>query len=83
MPPNQSIEVTHSAKFIATVANGESNSFTYQWKHNGTNISGQTGDTLMINNAKESDSGEYECIVFNKFGDTNASNIVVLTVTSE
>jgi len=60
-----------------------SNSFTYQWRHNGVNISGETGDTLVITNVMESDGGEYECIVDNGLGDTNASNVVVLMVTSE
>lgn len=83
MPPNQSVEVTHNAKFIAIVADMGSNSFTYQWKHNGTNISGENRDILIVNNIQESDSGEYECVVINKFGDTNTSNVVVLTVTSE
>ena len=83
MPPNQSVEVTHNAKFIATVADVGSSSFAYQWKHNGTNISGGNRDILMVNNIQESDSGEYKCTVINKFGNTNTSNVVVLTVTSE
>ena len=46
-------------------------------------ISGETGDTLMITNVMESDSGEYECIVTNQFGDTNTSNTCNVEVTSE
>ena len=82
MPSSQSVEVTHSATFITMVTGVGSSSFAYQWRHNGTIISGETGDTLMITNANESDSGDYECIVTNEFGDTDSFN-VVLIVTSE
>ena len=83
MPSSQSVEVTHNAKFTTMVTGVGSNSFTYQWRHNGTIISGETRDTLVIANVMESDSGNYECIITNQFGYTNVSNVVVLTVTSE
>ena len=83
MPSSQSVEVTLTATFTTMVTDVGSNTFTYQWRHNGTIISGETGDTLMITNVMESDSGEYECIVTNQFGDTNTSNLVMLMVTSE
>ena len=83
MPSSQSVEVTHNATFTTMVTGVGSNNFTYQWRHNGTIISGETGNTLVITNVMESSSGEYECIVDNQLGDTNASNVIVLTVTSE
>ena len=83
MPSSQSVEVTHNATFTTMVTGVGSNNFTYQWRHNGTIISGETGDTLGITNVMESSSGEYECIVDNQLGDTNTSNVIVLTVTSE
>ena len=83
MPSSQSVEVTHNATFTTMVTGVRSNSFTYQWRHNGTIISGETGDTLVITNVMESNSGEYECIVDNHLGDTDTSDVVVLTVTSE
>ena len=83
MPSSQSVEVTHNATFTTMVTGVGSNNFTYQWRHNGTIISGETGDTLIITNVMESDGGEYECIVDNEFGDTNTSTIVVLMVTSK
>jgi len=81
MPSSQSVEVTHTATFTTMVTGVGSESFTYQWRHNGTIISGETGDTLMITNVIESDSGEYECTVNNGLGDTGTTN-VVLMVTS-
>ena len=83
MPSSQSVEVTYNITFTAMVTGVGSDDFTYQWRHNGTIISGETEDTLMITNVMESDSGEYECIVTNQFGDTNTSPVVILLVTSE
>ena len=83
MPSSQSVEVTHNATFTTMVTGVGYNNFNYQWRHNGTIISGETGDTLVITNVTESSSGEYECIVDNQLGNTNTSNVVVLIVTSE
>ena len=83
MPSSQSVEVTHNVTFTTMVTGVGSNNFTYQWRHNGTIISGETGDTLMITNVMESNSGDYECIVTNQFGDNDTSNVVVLMITSE
>ena len=83
IPSSQSVEVTLNATFTAMITGVGSTNFTYQWRHNGTIISGETEDTLMITNVMESNSGEYECIVTNQFGDTNASPVVMLMVTSE
>ena len=83
MPSSQSVEVTNTATFTTTVTGVGSDDFTYQWRHNRANISGETEDTLMITNVMESDSGDYECIVTNQFGDTDTSDVVVLMVTSK
>ena len=83
MSSSQSVEVTHNTTFTTAVTGVGSDSFTYQWRHNGTIISGETGDTLMITNVMESNSGEYDCTVSNQFGDSNTSDVVVLIVTSE
>ena len=83
MPSSQSVEVTLNATVTTMVTGVGSDDFTYQWRHNGTIISGETEDTLMITNVMESNSGEYECIVTNQFGDTNTSPVVMLIVTSE
>ena len=83
MPSSQSVEVTHTATFTTTVTGVGSDNFTYQWRHNGTIISGEIEDTLVITNVMESDIGDYECIVTNQFGDTDTSDVVVLMVTSK
>ena len=83
MPSSQSVEVTHTAMFTTTVSGVGMENFMYQWRHNGTNITGETGDTLMITNVMESNSRDYECIVTNEYGDSDTSDVVVLMVTSE
>jgi len=69
--------------FNTTVSGVGVENFTYQWRHNGTIIIGEIGDTLIITNVMESDSGDYKCIVTNQYGDNDTSDVVVLTVTSE
>ena len=83
MPSSQSVEVTHNATFTTMVTGMRSNVLIYQWSHGGTVISGETGNTLVIADVMETDSGHYKCTVTNQFGYTNVSNVVVLTVTSE
>ena len=83
MPSSQSVEVTHNATFTTIVTGVGSNNFTYQWRHNGTIISGETGDTLVITNVTKSNGGNYICIVDNQLGNIDTSNVVVLTVKSE
>jgi len=82
-PFSQSVEVTHAATFNTRVGGVGIENFTYKWRHNGTAITGKTGHTLMITNVMESDSGDYGCIVTNQYGDSDASDVVVLMVTSK
>ena len=79
----QIVEVTHTAMFTTTVKGVGVENFMYQWRHNGTIITGDTGDTLMITNVIWSDSGDYECIVTNEYGDSARSNVAVLIVICE
>ena len=75
--------MAHTAIFTTMVTGVGCNNFTYQWRHNGSVVSGETEISLSVTNVMESDRGEYICIVSNQFGDTDASNIVVLMVTSK
>ena len=80
MSSSQSIEVTHTAMFTTTVSGVGVENFMYQWRHNGTNFTDEINDTLIITNVMTSDTGEYECIVTNEYGDSDVSS-VSLTVT--
>ncbi|XP_065898770.1 basement membrane-specific heparan sulfate proteoglycan core protein-like isoform X3 [Dysidea avara] len=73
-PPSQSVEVTHTVKFTATVSGVGKENFTYQWRHNKEDINGETSDTLTIVSVTEDHSGTYECVVKNEFGDCVTSN---------
>ena len=79
MPFSQSVEVTYNATFITMVTGVGSNNFTYQWRHNGTIINGETGDTLIIINVTLHDTGVYSCTVMNRYGDSDlfSSTLVV------
>ena len=82
-PFSQTVEMRHSAKFT-TIASGVGvEGFLYQWRHNGINISGETGDTLSIQIVNYLHKGEYECIVTNRYGEHATSNKVQLYITSK
>ena len=83
IPFIQSIEVTYNAEFTTMVTGVGSENFTYLWKHNGLIIHGETRSNLLVTNVKESNSGNYSCIIFNQYGDTDESNYALLTVKSE
>ena len=80
MPSSQSVEVTHNATFTTMVTGVGSNNFTYQWRHNGTIISGETSDIFIITNLVQNDTGTYDCTIMNQYGDSNSSS-TSLTVT--
>ena len=60
-PPSHSAEVTDSVKFTTTVSGVKKEKFSYQWKHNGVDINGETKETLIIDDAT------------NEFGDSDNS----------
>ena len=78
MPSSQSVEVTHTATFTTMVTGV--GPFTYQWRHNETIISGETGDILIIRNVASNSTGVYSCMVMNQYGDSDSS-LALLTVT--
>ena len=80
---SQFVNVTHNVTFNTTVRGVGVENFTYQWRHNGTNITDEINDTLIITNVMTSDTGDYECVVTNEYGDSATSNVVVVTVISE
>ena len=71
-PSSQSVEVTHSATFTATVIGVGSNNFTYQWKHNGSFIN-ETTNVLIISDVAQHNTGMYNCTVMNQYGDSDSS----------
>jgi streptogramin lyase len=51
----------------------------YQWQMSGTNLPGQTGQSLNLTNVKWSDAGSYTVIITNNYGSVTSS-VVTLTV---
>ena len=68
-PTTPNVQVSQTAIFTAEVAGVRKENFTYQWKQRGVDIPGETDNTLTITGVTESDSGSYECIVSNEYGD--------------
>jgi autotransporter-associated beta strand protein len=52
----------------------------YQWRLNGTNISGATGTTFSKSNATTNNSGNYVVVVTNPYGSTTSSVPTTVTV---
>lgn len=80
-PTAQSTSAGGTATFTVT-ASGTS-AVTYQWKQDGTNITGNTSattDTLILPNVQTTDNGNYGVVVTNNSGSI-WSNPVTLTVT--
>ena len=64
-PSNQNV-TSGSTAFFTVTATGPN--LTYQWRKNGSNISGQTGPMLMISNVQKANEGVYDVLVKNSFG---------------
>ena len=78
MPSSQSVEVTHNATFTTMVTGVGSKDFTYQWRHNGTIIIGETVDTLIRTNLVPSNTGNYSCTVMNQYNDSSSSSVSLI-----
>ena len=80
VPSNQSVEVTLSAKFTATVTGV--GPFTYQWQRGNKILTKETGNMYRIYNASQIDQNYYRCYVSNTHGDSVVSDRIWLQVTS-
>ena len=79
-PTNQSVEVTLSATFTATVTGV--GPFTYQWWRGNRILMNEIGSTYTVYNASTEDQSYYRCQVFNTFGDSAVSDRAWLQVIS-
>ncbi|MFL5764265.1 MAG: PQQ-dependent sugar dehydrogenase [Bacteroidia bacterium] len=78
-PQDQTISAGQNVTF--TVAASGANPKTYQWRKNGTPISGATAASFTITNVQSTDAGQYSAKVTNSFGSATSDN-AVLTVTA-
>ncbi|MFO1451546.1 MAG: immunoglobulin domain-containing protein [Opitutaceae bacterium] len=71
--------VTAGASVTFTVAASGTPSPTYQWRKDGTDLSGATSASLALSNVQSSHAGSYSVVVSNSAGSVT-SNAVALTV---
>ena len=78
-PATLNVIQTEPAKFSTTVIGVGKETFSYQWKHNGSDLTRETGSTLEITDTTVSHGGRYECVISNKLGDcdTSAAQLIV------
>lgn len=78
-PASISVPQGQNANFFVTASGATP--LSYQWKKNGTNISGANASSYNINNVQPSDAGQYSVYVSNAFGNVTSNN-ATLTVTA-
>ncbi len=76
-PGSQSVRAGDPTSF--TVVAGGTTPLGYQWRFNGTNISGATSTALLLPSVQPVQGGDYSVVVSNAFGTVTSSN-AVLTV---
>ena len=76
-PQNQTVNVGVSASFNVTVSGTAP--LSYQWRFNGTNISGATGSGYARANVQRTNAGFYTAVITNTVGTITSSN-ALLTV---
>ncbi len=75
-PSNQTVNEGETAEFSVTATGTD---IEYQWKKDGSPLSGETASTLTISNSQQSDEGTYTVVVSNLFT-SEESNGATLTV---
>ena len=83
-PPNITAQPASQSVFVGadvtfSVGVGGTPPFSYQWKRNGSPISGATQSSYTTNNVQLSDAASYSVTVTNVFGTTNSAD-AALTV---
>ena len=76
-PTNQQVLYDGFAMFSVTASGAPTPSF--QWKKNGTNIAGATGNSCTISPAKTDDAGSYTVVITN-YLNAITSQVAILTV---
>ena len=76
-PTNQTVAAGSYASFIV-VADGTPE-LSYQWRYEGADLSGQTGNSLALLNVQPTNAGNYSVLVSNAYGSVTSS-IATLTV---
>ncbi|KZY36978.1 hypothetical protein A3740_09090 [Oleiphilus sp. HI0068] len=77
-----SLTVSEGSSASFSVNAGGGGFLTYQWRHNGTDISGAYSNTLSLNSVELSDAGSYDVTVSNTQGSATSfsANLSVLSI---
>ena len=70
-PQNRVVVPGESASFFVVAAN--TLALTYQWRFNGTNISGATNDALLRQNVSTNHEGQYSVVLTNSSGSVTSA----------
>jgi alpha-tubulin suppressor-like RCC1 family protein len=81
LQPPQSQTVNAATPATLSVGAAGAPTLTYQWRKNGTNLSGATTTSITISNVQPADAGNYDVIVSNGAGSLT-STAATLTVNS-
>jgi hypothetical protein len=76
-PADQTVVAGGNASFSVTA--GGSPPLSYQWRHNGSDISGATASALTLTGVQTGDAGNYAAVVANPVGSVTSA-VAVLTV---
>ncbi|HZQ46818.1 MAG TPA: immunoglobulin domain-containing protein, partial [Verrucomicrobiae bacterium] len=79
-PASQTVPVAGSATFNV-VATGDP-TLNYQWRFNGTNLSGATTTSLNVTNVQLANEGNYSVVVTNPFASITSSNAALAVNTA-
>ena len=77
-PASQTVVVSSNASFFVGASGSAPLSF--QWRKNGTNLSGATNPLLTLLNVQTNDAGNYQAVITNIAG-VITSSVAILTVT--
>jgi plastocyanin len=78
-PVSQTVNAGTAVTFTAAASGSPSP--TYQWKKNGTNITGATGASYTIAGVAAADAGTYTVVATNTAGSATSSNAVLTVIT--
>ena len=79
-PQSVTVAATYDASFSVTASGTPP--FAYQWRKDGTNVSGATDATLMLTSVSASAGGIYSVVVSNAAGSVTSSNAVLTVAAS-
>jgi hypothetical protein len=78
-PVSQVVEPGEFATFSVVIS--DASGVRFQWKFNGTDIPGATGDSFLLTNVSAADKGQYSVVVANGAGSTTSASASLILAT--